>query len=119
MQIVVDDVSKHFAGAIALNNVTFEIRSGSIHGLVGEIYDGVGTSVSSPREAIERGIAVVQQELILCPELSVAANVYLGRETTKLGFLRSQANLREFNQLRDQLGFNLDGNAKVGSLSIA
>lgn len=142
MQILVDDVSKHFAGAIALENVTFEIRSGSIHGLVGEngagkstlgkvvgailqpsggrvIYDGDGSSVSSLREAIERGIAVVQQELILCPELSVAANVYLGRETTKLGFLRSQANLREFNQLRDQLGFNLDGNAKVGSLSIA
>ncbi|MER8454238.1 sugar ABC transporter ATP-binding protein [Mesorhizobium sp. M1428] len=142
MQIVVDDVSKHFGGTIALQNVSFVVRSGSIHGLVGEngagkstlgrliggilqpsggrvIYDGVGATASSPREAIDRGIAVVQQELVLCQELTVADNVYLGRERATLGFLRDSANLRNFDELRDQFGFHLDGRAIVASLSIA
>lgn len=113
MQVVVDNVSKHFAGAIALQNVSFEVCSGSIHGLVGEngagkstlgkmvggilqvsdgrvIYDGDDTLVSSPREAIERGIAVVQQELVLCQNLTVAENICLGRENATLGFLRTR-----------------------------
>ncbi|MER9338747.1 sugar ABC transporter ATP-binding protein [Mesorhizobium sp. M0293] len=142
MQVVVDNVSKHFAGAIALQNVSFEVCSGSIHGLVGEngagkstlgklvggvlqpndgrvIYDGDDTLVSSPHEAIERGIAAVQQELVLCQELTVAENICLGRESTTLGFLRNRESLREFNQLRDELGFELDGRARLGSLSIA
>ncbi|RWK59349.1 MAG: sugar ABC transporter ATP-binding protein, partial [Mesorhizobium sp.] len=83
------------------------------------MYDGDDTLVSSPREAIERGIAFVQQELVLCQDLTVAENICLGRENTTLGFLRDRGSLREFNQLRYELGFELDGRARVGSLSIA
>lgn len=142
MEVSLTDISKHFAGVHALRSVSFSIRSGSIHGLVGEngagkstlgrliggimrpsdgsvAFDGDATPVLSPRDAIARGIAIVQQELALVPELTVADNVYLGREPTGAGFLRSRKMLDDFQALCEEFGFDLDGRKKVGTLSIA
>ena len=101
------NVTKQFPGVLALSDVSFDIRRGEIHGICGEngagkstlmkilsgvyphgtyegrvVFDGeeLNLGVSSIREAGEKGIAIVYQELTLVPTMSVGENVYLGRE---------------------------------------
>lgn len=96
-------VSKSFTGVQALDNVSFDVERGEIHALVGEngagkstlmnILSGVHTDyegevllrgerlhLSGPRDAQRHGIAIIHQELNLIRELTVAENIYLGRE---------------------------------------
>ena len=97
------NISKNYPGAKALREVSFEIKTGEIHGIVGEngagkstllkilageisSYEGIlsfsGEKIKfkDPHEAINAGISVVYQELNLCPNLNVIQNVFLGRE---------------------------------------
>ena len=94
-------LSKSFAGVKVLTNVGFDVRPGEVHALLGENGAGKSTlikiiagvhkpdggtitvagepvALSSPRDAQARGIAVVYQELLLFPELTVAENIFLG-----------------------------------------
>ena len=135
-------IGKSFGATRALDDVSVEIRTGSVHGFVGEngagkstlgkIVAGVfppdqgqlvlrGTPVSfrSPRAALERGIALVAQEVALVPQLTVAQNVFLGAEPQRLGFVDRGRLLTQTQQLAAQAGFDLEPNARVGRLSIA
>jgi simple sugar transport system ATP-binding protein len=108
-----EDVSKYFGTVIALKDVTLRLRRGEVHCLLGDngagkstliktlagvhrptkgIYrvDGEPVDFASPREALDRGIATVYQDLALVPLMSVARNFFMGREPTRrvAGFLR-------------------------------
>lgn len=101
-------ISKVFPGVRALQNVDFRLRAGEIHALMGEngagkstlikvltgVYgrdagtmslEGEQITVKSPQEAQSAGISTVYQEVNLCPNLSVAENIYIGREPMKFG----------------------------------
>jgi simple sugar transport system ATP-binding protein/ribose transport system ATP-binding protein len=135
-------LGKSFGATRALDDVSVAVRTGSVHGFVGEngagkstlgrIIAGVfpldqgqlilrGTPVSfrSPREALERGIALVAQEVALVPQLTVAQNVYLGAEPQRAGFIDRRRLQEQTAQLAAQVGFDLDPSAGVGRLSIA
>jgi simple sugar transport system ATP-binding protein/ribose transport system ATP-binding protein len=136
------DIGKSFGAARALVAVSLPIARGSIHALVGE--NGAGKSTlgkilsgvispdhgemllsgepvrfHSPREAIARGIVLIAQELSLVPALSVAENVLLGTEPRRAGFLRRAALRRRYAELAGSVGFELDGDTRVGRLRTA
>ncbi|NCC85987.1 MAG: sugar ABC transporter ATP-binding protein, partial [Clostridia bacterium] len=104
------NVSKSFPGVQALSEVTLDFYPGEVHALLGEngagkstlikILSGVYTPTeghvvlagqridfNSPHDAIERGIAVIHQELSIANDLTVAENIFLGREPRKGGLL--------------------------------
>ena len=140
--VELDRVSKSFGGVRALEAVSLRIGRGSIHALVGEngagkstagkivagaltpdagrlLLDGTPVQFHSPRDAISAGIALISQELLIAPALSVAENVFLGAEPNTAGLLRGRALRRRFAELADAAGFDLRGEVSAGSLRTA
>lgn len=137
-----ESISKSFGATRALRNGRLEIRAGEVHAIVGEngagkstlmgvmsgsvqpdagsiLIDGHLVQFAGPREATEAGIAIVHQELALCPDVSVAENVYLDQLPTRGGIIR----FREINQkTRELLALfesEVDPRAKTAELSLA
>jgi ribose transport system ATP-binding protein len=135
------ELSKHFGATRALVNVELDIEPGSVHGLVGQ--NGAGKSTLgkiltgiyerdsgdfvafghpvrrwSPRVALEHGIAMIQQELSLVPELTVAQNVFLGIEEQRLGLLAGR-DVARFEELNARAGFRLEPRQRLGDLRFA
>src|SRR5699024_7268538 len=82
------------------------------------VVDGTPVDRWDPGLAQRRGIAMIAQELALVPDLTVAENVYLGAERNVFGILNRGA-VDRFAELDAEIGFNLDGKAKVRDLRIA
>jgi ribose transport system ATP-binding protein len=135
-------ISKAYPGVQALDGVTLEIRSGEVHVLLGENgagkstllkilsgallpdsgtieIDGTPLRLTSPRQARDAGIAIIHQELALVPGLSVAANIFLGREPTRYRLIDRARMRRESGALLAELGASIDPDALIASLSIA
>jgi ABC-type sugar transport system ATPase subunit/ribose/xylose/arabinose/galactoside ABC-type transport system permease subunit len=135
-------LTKAFAGNVVLRNVDFEVLAGEIHGLVGENGAGKSTLINlvtgvlppdtgtialdcsvvdhlTPRAAEERGIATVHQELSLCPHLTVAENVYLGRLPTAYGRIDYPEITSGSAKAFANLGVDIDPKAVAGELSLA
>ena len=137
-------IAKSFAGFPALKDVSFDVRGGEVHALLGENGAGKSTLIriisgvhapdrgevriggevvrlSSPRDARRRGIATVYQELLLFPELSVAENIFLGNAPrTRWGRIDWAAMRAKSRALLEELDSrDLDVDAKVGGLSVA
>ncbi|MCX7852593.1 MAG: sugar ABC transporter ATP-binding protein [Caldilineales bacterium] len=137
-------IAKAFPGVQALSDVSFTLHAGEIHALVGE--NGAGKStlmniltgavpkdagtillrgqpveITDPRRAIELGIAIIHQELTLIPHLTVAQNIYLGREPHgRLPGTVDWATLnRQAEDLLARLGLDLRPTTPVAELSIA
>jgi ribose transport system ATP-binding protein len=135
-------LGKSFGATRALENVSIEVKSGTVHAFVGEngagkstlgkiiagvfpqdqgdlVLRGARVAFRSPREALERGIAIVAQEVALVPRLTVAENVFLGAEPRRAGFIDRGELTERFARLAAEAGFDLDGSAVVGGLPIA
>ncbi|MDD5370382.1 MAG: sugar ABC transporter ATP-binding protein [Anaerolineaceae bacterium] len=137
------DISKRFPGVLALDKANLSIRRGEIHSLIGQngagkstmmkilagMYtsddgvirlDGQAVSFKHPREALHKGIVTVYQELSLLPNLTVAENMFLGRE---LGNRLIVDNLSIRNRsiaILDELGIhNIDVDANVATIPLA
>jgi len=135
------DISKRFAGVAALSGVDFALRPGEVHGLVGENGAGKSTLMKiiagvhpeydgemrldgrpvrfrSARDARDAGIGMVHQELSTVPELSVAENVLLGAQPTRLGLVSWRRMRAQAQQQLDAFGIAVDPRVPVGSLSL-
>jgi len=137
------DISKSFGGVQALDGVTFRCRVGEVHTVVGQngagkstlmkilagvyppdggrmFFDGRPVQFASPHDAQAAGVSIIYQEFNLIPRLSVAANVFLGREPRhRLGVLDSAELNRKAVEVVQRLGVELDPRARVGELSVA
>jgi simple sugar transport system ATP-binding protein len=135
------NISKRFGGAVALDDVSLTLGPGERVGLVGENgagksslmnvlyglyqpdsgkvqFDGQAVVLESPREALARGVGMVQQHFTLVPTLSVAENVVLGAEPVRRGLLDVERACEDVNQTCARFGFKLDPRARVDSLTV-
>ncbi|TWT47051.1 Ribose import ATP-binding protein RbsA [Thalassoglobus neptunius] len=135
------DVTKRFPGVIALENVSFDVRRGEFHSICGEngagkstlmkILSGVLTdyegemfisgervSLTGTRAAEEIGISIIHQELNLVEELSVAANIFLGREISRGWFLNDGAMDSAASKLFQQLDCEISARQLVRQLRV-
>jgi ribose transport system ATP-binding protein len=139
---VAERVSKSFAGVTALRDVDFDLRRGEVHALMGENgagkstlmkilagvhtrYDGIirldgqSAAFGGVRDAEGAGVAIIHQELNLVPELSVADNIFLGREPLIAGALIDERRMvRAAERLLRRLGVNIDPRSRVAELRI-
>src|SRR5215207_7203714 len=136
-------IVKQFPGVRALDGVDLDVRPGEVHCLLGQNGAGKSTlikvlagahqpdagriswrgedvTLSGPQAALSRGIATIYQELDLVPGLSVADNIFLGREHSRLGISRPAAANKAAAALLTRLGHpEIRPTAEVGSLSAA
>src|SRR5947199_7257089 len=137
------NISKSFGGVQALSNVSFTCRRGKVHALVGEngagkstlikilagayqadsgeiVYKGRRYTGWSTRAALDSGIRIIYQELNLIPYLTVAENIFLGREPrTPLGLLDTRRMYRQAEELLKRLGVKLDLSTPISELTVA
>lgn len=134
-------LEKKYTGTHALKGIDLSFRRGEIHAVVGENGAGKSTLIkiltgavdktsgeilwagspivlSTPVAALKLGINAVHQEVVLCGHLSVAANIFLGTEKTRFGFLKQRNMVREAQLILDDLGFQLLAGADLNSLTI-
>ena len=135
-------ISKSFTAVKALEDVDFRLRAGEVHALLGE--NGAGKSTllkvltgvmpvdagtialkgepvhfANPLEAQQAGISAVYQEVNLCPNLSVAENMYIGREPRQLGRIQWRAMRRRATEALERVDVHVDVSALVSTHSLA
>jgi ABC-type sugar transport system ATPase subunit len=137
------DIHKKFPGVYALQGVNFDLYPGEVHALLGEngagkstlvkilsgiytkdqgeiVIDGKPVKITNANEALDNGLSVIHQELVLVPHLSIAENLFLGREPLlKNGLVDFQAMSEQTQKFLLEFGLNLHPEAEVASLTIA
>ncbi len=140
--VVMDSIDKSFPGVHALANVSLTLARGEIHALVGEngagkstlvrvltgaerpdsgtiSLDGAEVSIRSPLHAQSLGISTVYQEVNLCPNLTVAENLLIGRQPMKWGRIDWRTMNRQAREILGGLDIDIDVTRPLGSYSIA
>lgn len=136
------NIDKVFPGVRALSNVDFTLHAGEIHSLMGENGAGKSTLVKvltgvypkdggtihlngreispkTPKEAQEEGISTVYQEVNLCPNLTVAENIFIGREPRRFGFIDWKEVNRRSVELLKKLDVDIDVNKTLDNYPVA
>ncbi|WP_066048479.1 sugar ABC transporter ATP-binding protein [Robertmurraya korlensis] len=138
-----ENITKEFPGVKALDNVQLKVRKGTVHALMGEngagkstlmkiiigmytpdkgrmIFDGTEIKLTNIHDGLDRGISMIHQELSPIPEMTVAENIFLGREPTTFGGFIDRKKLTSMTlDLLKSIGINIDPNLKMKELSIA
>lgn len=142
--VLMEGIEKSFPGVHALNQCRFELRSGEVHALIGEngagkstlmkiltgvyskdagriVYKGKEVEIPNPKAAQELGISIIHQELNLMPHLTIAQNIFIGREPRKgVKFILSEKEInRKTKELFEMMNLNLDPRTKVADLTVA
>lgn len=138
-------ISKDFPGVQALNKIDFDLKKGEVHVLIGEngagkstlikilagvypptegeiYYKGEKVAVRNPKEGIDLGVSVIYQEITLVPYISVAKNIFLGREPHRkwLPFIIDYPRLHsEAKAILQSIGSNIDTKTKAVILGVA
>ena len=139
----VNGINKAISGNYVLKNVSFDIKEGEVHTLIGEngagkstlmkiiggiyskdsgniVYDGANIDFTSPIEAMNNGISIVHQELSLAENISVAQNIFCHREPkNKLGFIQWEKLYKQANSIFEQMGVEIDPRQEAGNISVA
>jgi ribose transport system ATP-binding protein len=139
--LVLKGLDKRFGATHALKTVDLVFEAGEVHAIVGEngagkstliklltgvhvrsggevYWEGQPVALATPHEAINHGINAVHQEVVLCPHLTVAANLFLGDEKVRLGLLQHGEMVRESQKILDEIGFKIAAGAILSSLTI-
>lgn len=139
-----DNITKEFPGVKALDNVQFRVKKGTVHALMGEngagkstlmkiligiytpdtgdiIFEGEKLELANIRSALDKGISMIHQELSPVPFMTVAENIYLGREPSFgfSGWVNRKELIAQTEALFEKLAINIDPNTKMHDLSIA
>jgi ribose transport system ATP-binding protein len=141
--IQAENISKRFPGVQALDQVNLSVRPGQVHALVGEngagkstlikilcgayqadsgqiYFDGKPVEIKDPAVALSMGIVPVHQEINLQPYLTVAENIFIGRQPKrKLGLINYQEMNQQARAWMDQLGIEVDPTMPLGMISVA
>jgi ABC-type sugar transport system, ATPase component len=135
-------IKKSFGGVHALKDVTFNVRPGEIHALVGEngagkstmmkilsgVYredsgiikiDGKEVIIHNPGISKDLGVSIIYQELMLAPHLTVAENIFIDRLSKKMGLINYNQLYKKAEELIDKIGFDFNPRALVGNLTVA
>jgi ribose transport system ATP-binding protein len=137
----VEGISKHFGATLALSDVSFDVRPGEVHALMGENGAGKSTlmkiisgnyhpdtgtirvsgspvTMATPRDAMAAGVAIIHQELNTIPEMTVAENLATGNEPLKFGMLDRRRMIEQAREKLARVGADIDPNRPIGRLSV-
>jgi len=135
-------ISKSFSGTYALQNVSLRLRPGSVLALMGEngagkstlmkilsgiyrpdegeiLIKGERVTINSPRDSLNLGISMIHQELTPIDEMTIAENIFLGREPTRMGVVWYAEMYRRTRELFDQIGIPLDPKTRMKDLKVS
>lgn len=135
-------ICKSFPGVKALQDVDLQLKAGEVHALLGEngagkstlikvlggiyhaeqgeiIINGKQVEINNVSDARANGISIIHQELVLVPHMTVAENIYLGRELVGAFGIDKAAMIREAQKMLDRFDLGIDASELVGNLSIA
>lgn len=135
-------ITKRFPGVTALDHVGFELEKGEVHVLLGEngagkstlikmlsgayqpdegeiLVDGEKVNISSSMDAQAMGISTIYQEFNLVPQLTVAENIFLGRQPRSFGIVNRNKMRKDARELLERIKVRVDADARVESLGVA
>jgi ribose transport system ATP-binding protein len=143
--VLMEDIDKSFSGVKALNKCRFELLKGEAHALIGEngagkstlmkiltgiykkdggrvYYKGKEAEMNNPKDSLKSGISIIHQELNLMPHLTVAQNIFIGREPDKYGtkFIVNEKELnKKAKEILKLINLDVEPNKKVSELTVA
>ncbi len=135
-------ITKAFNGNVVLSNVHFDLYKGEVHSLIGEngagkstlmkilmglyqadegsiLIDGEQCHIDSPATSLKLGIAMIHQELAVIPDMTIAENIFVGREIRKRGFVDNKEQEKYSASILQDIGLNISPKMKMRDLSVS